>query len=262
MTGFAQPEYSERAMKTLRSLLATVGIVLSLTAAYAAPEKVTYKSGDETVSAQLYLPSSSGQHPALVVIHEWWGVTPWVDQQAEDFAAHGYASLVVDLYRGQSTQDPSVAHELMRGVPQDRAARDLTAAVTYLESRKDIQKDRIGTVGWCMGGGYALQLALADHDIKAVAINYGALATDTAQIAAMPAAVLGNFGALDHGIPPKSVEKFATQLKADGKHPDIKIYPDAGHAFENPGNKEGYRPADAEDAHARMLAFFGENLAK
>jgi carboxymethylenebutenolidase len=247
-------------MNPLRALAASVVLLLALHTAYAAPEKVTYKSGDETVTANLYLPSATGQHPALVVIHEWWGVTPWVDQQAQDFADHGYASLVVDLYRGQSTTDPAVAHELMRGVPQDRAARDLTAAVNYLESRKDIKKDRIGTVGWCMGGGYALQLALADHDIKAVAINYGALATDKVQIAAMPAAVLGNFGALDHGISPESINAFASELRAAGKHPDVKIYPDAGHGFENPANKDAYRPADTEDARSRMMAFFAANL--
>jgi carboxymethylenebutenolidase len=246
--------------KSLRSLLAYATIAFALTTAFAAPEKVTYKSGDETVSAELYLPASSGQHPALVVIHEWWGVTPWVQKQAEDFAAHGYASLVVDLYRGQSTSDPNVAHELMRGVPQDRMLRDLQAAVTYLQSRKEIKADHIGTVGWCMGGGYALQLALADHAIKAVAMNYGAIATDKAQIAAMPAAVLGNFGGLDRGIPKDSVLMFAAQLKADGKSPDIKIYDDAGHAFENPNNKDGYKPADAEDAHTRMLDFFARNL--
>jgi carboxymethylenebutenolidase len=247
-------------MKTLPRFAALLAILFSLHGLFAATEKVSYKSGDETVHGILYLPASSGKHPALVVVHEWWGVTPWVEQQAQDFADHGYVALVIDLYRGQSTSDPNVAHELARGVPQDRAIRDLKAAVTYLESRKNVNSARIGTVGWCMGGGYALQLALEDHAIKAVAINYGALATDNAQIAAMPAAVLGNFGGLDRGIPPTDVHAFESQLKADGKSPDIKIYPDAGHAFENPNNKTGYREADAEDAHARMLAFFARNL--
>jgi carboxymethylenebutenolidase len=246
-------------MKTLRSLASIIAVLFALHTAFAAPEKVSYKSGDETVTADLYLPTGSGQHPALVVIHEWWGVVPWVKDQAQDFADHGYASLVVDLYRGKSTTDPAVAHELMR-IPADRAARDLQAAVVYLQSRKDIRRDRIGAVGWCMGGGYALQLALADHDIKAVAINYGTLATDKAQIAAMPAAVLGNFGALDRGITPADVQEFATTLKASGKSADIKIYDDAGHAFENPNNKEGYKSADAADARSRMLAFFNRNL--
>ncbi len=228
--------------------------------AQAAPQTVTFSSGDETVSALLYLPATKGPYPALVVVHEWWGVSDWVKQQAQDFASHGYAALVVDLYRGKATQDPNVAHELMRGLPQDRALRDMQGAVTYLGSRKDVRKDRIGAVGWCMGGGLALQLALNDPAIRAVAINYGALSTDKAQLNAMKAEVLGNFGALDRGITPVDVHSFEATLKADGRHPDIKIYPGAGHGFENPINKDGYRPADTQDAHQRMLDFFKRTL--
>jgi carboxymethylenebutenolidase len=248
-------------MKLLRTCaVLTFAILLASRALHAAPQTVSYKSGDETVSALLYLPAGAGPHPALVLVHEWWGVTDWIKQQAQDFADHGYVALVPDLYRGKSTQDPAVAHELMRGLPGDRAVRDLVAAAGYLATRNDVRNDRIGTVGWCMGGGYALQLSLADKAIRAVAINYGALSTDKAALAAMPAAVLGNFGALDHGITPADIQQFETTLKSAGKTPDIKIYPDAGHAFENPGNKQGYVPADADDANKRMLAFFRDTL--
>lgn len=247
-------------MKFARSALALAFVLFAFQGLNAATETVSYKSGDETVNGTVYTPDGSGKHPALVIIHEWWGVTPWVEQQAQSFADHGYVALVIDLYRGKATTDPNVAHELVRGVPQDRAVRDLKAAVTYLQSRKDVNPNKIGDVGWCMGGGYALQLALADHAIKAVAINYGALETDKATLAAMPAAVLGNFGALDRGIPPEDVKKFEDALKAGGKSPDVKIYPDAGHGFENPGNKDGYRAADAADARSRMIAFFAGNL--
>jgi carboxymethylenebutenolidase len=224
------------------------------------PQTVTFASGDETVSALIYLPATKGPHPAIVVIHEWWGVTDWVKQQAQDFANHGYISLVVDLYRCKSSLDPMVAHELMRGLPQDRALRDMKGAVTYLQSLKDVRKDRIGAVGWCMGGSLALQLALNDPSIRAVAINYGAPSTDKAQIAAMKADLLGNYGALDRGITPEDVHNFEATLKATGHHPDIKIYADAGHGFQNPINKDGYRPADTQDAHQRMLDFFAKTL--
>jgi carboxymethylenebutenolidase len=74
------------------------------------------------------------------------------------------------------------------------------------------------------------------------------------------AAILGNFGALDHGITPEDVHHFASAMKALGRPVDVKIYPDAGHAFENPGNKGGYHPADSKDAHQRMREFFQKHL--
>lgn len=248
-------------MKFIRNCaVLAFAIFLSAHAVYAAPESVSFKSGDETVKALLYLPAGAGPHPAVILVHEWWGVTDWIKAQAQDFADHGYVALVPDLYRGQSTSDPAVAHELMRGLPADRAIRDLVAATAYLATRTEVRNDSIGTVGWCMGGGYALQLALADKTIRAVAINYGALATDKAAIIAMPAAVLGNFGALDRGITPADVQQFESTLKSAGKSPNIKIYADAGHGFENPANKDGYRPADTKDAHDRMIAFFADTL--
>jgi carboxymethylenebutenolidase len=148
-----------------------------------------------------------------------------------------------------------MAHELSRGLPQDQGVRDLTAAVAWLQSRKDVKPDRIGAVGWCMGGGYALQLAIASPALRAVAINYGSLATDKAALGQIHAAVLGNFGGQDRGIPPEAVHAFETAMQSLGKPVDAKIYPLAGHAFENPNNAAGFRPADAADALARIDSF-------
>lgn len=97
-------------------------------AALAAPvktESVDFRSGNETVSAYLAAPDSGGPHPALVVIHEWWGLNDWVKEQARNFADQGYVALAVDLYGGKVAYDPNFAHELSRGVPQDRAIREL-----------------------------------------------------------------------------------------------------------------------------------------
>ena len=196
------------------------------------------------------------------MIHEWWGLNDWIKQEAAGYAAKGYVALAVDLYRGKVASDPETAHELSRGLPQDQGVQDLVAAVKYLESRKDVEHDRIGAVGWCMGGGYALQLAIAEPALKAVAVNYGALATDKAALAKIHAAVLGNFGGQDHGIPPDAVHAFEASMQSLGKPVDAKIYPDAGHAFENPNNKTGYRPEDAADALARVDRFFAAELQK
>lgn len=245
-----------------RRLALLLSVVLAVPSLFAAtqPREVSFPSGNETVHGFLYTPSAPGLHPAIVVIHEWWGLTPWVKEQAAELSAQGYVTLAVDLYRGKSTTDPEVAHELMRGLPQDRGVRDLVAAANYLKTLKSVDPHRLGAVGWCMGGTYAALLAVNDPDLRAVAINYGALPTDTADLQKIHAAILGNFGALDHGITPDDVHAFAAAMKALGKPVNVKIYPDAGHAFENPDNKGGYRPADSKDAHERMRVFFKTHL--
>ena len=183
-------------MKKFRILLFTVPVLLVAFAATArAQQAVTFPSGDSTAQALLYLPQGPGPHPALIVIHEWWGLNDWIKQEAAGYAAKGYVTLAVDLYRGQVATTPDLAHELSRGLPQDQGVRDLTAAVEWLEDRKDVKRDRIGAVGWCMGGGYALQLAIASPALRAVAVNYGSLATDKGALARIHAAVLGTSAA-------------------------------------------------------------------
>lgn len=229
-------------------------------ASVSGPQDVSFQSGGETVRGVLFTPKGAGPFPAIVVIHEWWGLNGWIKQQAETFAEHGYVTLAVDLYRGKVATDPETAHELMRALPQDRGVRYLTSAVAYLKTRKDVEPARIGAVGWCMGGGFAFQLAIAEPSLRAVAINYGAVDTDPGQLKGIHAAVLGNFGALDKGITPDDVHAFAAEMRKLGHPVDVKEYPDAGHAFENPDNHGGYRAADAADAQQRMLAFFACSL--
>jgi carboxymethylenebutenolidase len=226
------------------------------------PTQISFPSGNETVHGLLYLPSTPGPHPAIVVIHEWWGLNDWIKEQAANFASQGYVTLAVDLYRGKVATDSETAHELMRGLPQDRGVRDLVSAADYLKTLKSVDHNRIGAVGWCMGGGFAAAFAVADPDLRAVAINYGSLPTDPASLARIHAAILGNFGGLDLGITPQDVYDFAAAMQSIGKPVNVKIYPDAGHAFENPNNKGGYRPADAEDAAQRMRVFFRDHLER
>ncbi|MGB0121888.1 MAG: dienelactone hydrolase family protein [Silvibacterium sp.] len=251
-------------MNHMKRLVVFCCLVLAVPRLLAAsqPTPVSFPSGNETVQGLLYSPSTPGPHPALIVIHEWWGLNDWIKQQASDFAAQGYVTLAVDLYRGKVATDPETAHELMRGLPQDRGVRDLVSAANYLKGLKNVDASRIGAVGWCMGGGFAAQFAVGDPDLRAVAINYGSLPTDPAALKQIHAAILGNFGALDQGITPQDVHDFAAAMQSLGKPVDVKIYPDAGHAFENPNNKGGYRPADANDAAQRMRVFFHDHLQR
>lgn len=248
-------------LTTSLALLACISLLMS-TAFAAEGKPVTYKSGDETVKAILYTPAGKGPFPALIVIHEWWGLNDWVKEQAGKLADEGYVALAVDLYRGKVADNSDLAHELMRGLPEDRATRDLKAAYAFLAVRPDVKKDRIGAIGWCMGGGYALAAALAEPGLDADVINYGRLVTDPDELKKIHAPVLGLFGGQDRGITPDDVKKFQVAMEKEGKKIDVKIYPDAGHAFENPHNKQGYRPEDAADAWQRTVAFLAANLKK
>jgi len=237
--------------------------LLSAICTFAATGKtVSYKSGDETVRGMLYTPEGKGPLPALVVIHEWWGLNDWVKDQASRLADQGYVTLAVDLYRGKVATTPDEAHEIMRGVPEDRAARDLHAAVEFLKAQSNVKKDRIGSIGWCMGGGYSLNVALQEPTLAAAVINYGHLATDADSLKKISAAILGIFGGQDRGIPVEDVKKFEQTLKQQGKKVEIVIYPDAGHGFENPINKTGYRADDTADAWKHTTSFLEGTLKK
>jgi carboxymethylenebutenolidase len=244
---------------TLALLLAVVSPIFSFAAS---GKTVSYKSADETVQGMLYAPEGKGRFPALVVIHEWWGLNDWVKEQALKLADQGYVTLAVDLYRGKVATTPDEAHELMRGVPEDRAARDLHAALEFLKSQPNVNQDRIGSIGWCMGGGYALNLALQEPSLSAAVINYGHLAADADSLKKINAAILGIFGGQDRGIAVDDVKQFEQTLKRLGKSVDIMIYPAAGHAFENPNNQTGYRADDAADAWKRIASFLASTLKK
>jgi carboxymethylenebutenolidase len=155
---------------------------------------------------------------------------------------------------------PDEAHQIMRGVPEDRAQRDLLAATTFLRSLNTVNGKKVGAIGWCMGGGYALDLAIADPKLKAVVINYGHLATEKSNLRKIHASVLGLFGGEDQGIPVADIRKFETELQGMNKKVEIHIYPDAGHAFENPNNEKGYRADDAANAQKLTAEFLQKNL--
>jgi len=234
--------------------------LLAITAVAAEGHPVSYRSGDETIHGVLYLPQGKGPFPALVVVHEWWGLNEWVKQQASNLAHQGYAALAIDLYRGKVATTADEAHEIMRGVPEDRANRDLLAATAYLRTLTTVDAKRMGSIGWCMGGGYAFDLAVLDPKLKVAVVNYGHLAADDSTLKKIHASVLGIFGGKDVGIPAADINKFEKQMKALDKKVEIHIFPDAGHAFENETNLKAYRKEDADNARKYTVDFLAKNL--
>ena len=225
-----------------------------------ADRMVSYRSGSETVAGYLAAPRPDGRRPAVVVIHEWWGLNDWVKARADAFARQGYVALAVDLYRGKVASDADTAHQLMRGLPEDRGLRDLKAAVEYLRARPDVDGKHVGAIGWCMGGGWSLNLAVAEPTLAGAVIYYGHLMTEDATIKGLGVPLLGNFGGKDQGIPADSVREFEKKAKAAGKTVDFKIYPEAGHGFASSQDPKVFRADDAKDADARTGAFFARVL--
>lgn len=225
-------------------------------------KKVTYISGKDTVSGFLAMPEGGGKHPALIVIHEWWGLLPWVEHNAEEFARNGYVALAIDLYRGESTTDPKVAGKLAGSVPKDRAVTDLKSAFEYLKNMKNVDSSKIGSIGWCMGGSYSFVAALTLPQLAEVTVCYGNLSSDPKEVEKIKAPVLCIFGKEDKVYTPESVKGFEAAAKKEGKSVEVHMYPGVGHAFMNPNNKGGYSKEQADKAWKVIYTFLGKNLKK
>lgn len=222
-------------------------------------QKIIFQSGIENINGLLVLPGDASPHRAVIAIHEWWGLNDWVMKQATNLAANGYIVFAVDLYRGKVTTDPSEARKLKRNLPGDRALDDMKAVFRYLSTRPDVDSKYISSVGWSLGGGLALQLAIREPRLAACIVNYGVLPTQDVELQSINAPVLGNFGTLDRSIPVGNVRAFEMAMSALGKSVDIKLYEGAGHAFENSTNERVYRAVAAADAWRRTLAFLATN---
>src|SRR5690348_6739148 len=225
------------------------------------PHMMTLQRGADKVSGFLAVPRHPGRHRAVIAMHEWWGLNDWVKEQATNLAANGYVAFAVDLYQGNVATNPSEARKLKRGLLDELVLRAMRASFEYLTDRPDVDPTHIGSIGWSMGGSYALQFAIHEPRLAACVVNYGALPTDPVAIQHIHAQVLGMFGALDRGIPPGTVRAFEQGMRAANKSVEIKIYHGAGHGFQNPDNTRGYRPGPAADAWSRTLAFFAHAQA-
>ncbi len=196
--------------------------------------------------------------PAIIVVHEWWGLNANIKAVADRYAGEGYLVLAVDLF-GRVATTPDTAMVLYQTAMQNIPAgeQNVAAAVTYLKAQG---AKKIGSVGYCFGGHWSLRTGLVGgDDIKAVVMYYGAPITQPAQIARLRAPVLGLFGGKDTGIPVDSVRAMERVMKAAGRAVTINVYADANHAFANPSG-QAYNAAAATDAWEKSLAFFRANL--
>ncbi|HEY6405722.1 MAG TPA: dienelactone hydrolase family protein [Nitrososphaeraceae archaeon] len=233
--------------------------------------KLQNKSVEYTEGSLGYLvyPSSTGKNatsvtgqqqklPAVVMIHEWWGLNDNIKEMADELAGEGYVVLGADLYNGEVATDPNRARELSSSVRENpqQAITNLQSAVQYLASLPNVNSSRIAALGWCFGGGQSLQLALnsEQHPLAATVIYYGNLVNDTSELSKIKWPVLGIFGDQDNSIPVDSVRAFERGLNETGVTNEIYIYPGVGHAFANPSG-DNYAPQETADAWQKTLTF-------
>jgi carboxymethylenebutenolidase len=219
---------------------------------------VNYHDGN-SVGYLVYPTNYTNQKlPAVIMIHEWWGLNDNIKNMANMLAKEGYVVLSVDLYNGTAATDSSRASELSASVRNNPsgAIANMKSAVSYLSSLENVNASRIASLGWCFGGGQSLQLALnsEEHPLAATILYYGNLVNNTEALSKIKWPVLGIFGDQDQSIPVDTVKQFEQALNEIGVTNEIYIYPGVGHAFANPSN-DNYAPKETADAWQKTLAF-------
>jgi len=237
-------------------LAAVLANPLLARAAAAGLQQVTIETADgREVAAALALPAQTPA-PAVLLVHEWWGLNDQIKATAAEFAKQGYVALAVDLYGGQVATTDNGAKALMGAVKAEEATATLVAWINYLKEEAP-STGKIGTVGWCFGGGWSLSASLA-APVDATVVYYGNVARSAEQLAPLQSPVLGHFATQDQWINQAMVEGFEAAMKAAGKSLEAHWY-EANHAFANPSGGR-YDEADAKLAWQRTLDFFAAHL--
>ena len=215
---------------------------------------ITTKGG-ETVSGAIALPATQPA-PALLLIHEWWGLNAEIKTMAAEFAKEGYVALAADLYGGSVATSPQEAQALMQSVDSEKATDTLVSWVEWLRANPAVN-GKVAAVGCTNGGGWAINAAMATP-LEATIIYYGQLPQSAAEVKSVAGPVLGHFGEKDKFITREMVAGFERAMKEAGKPLTVHWY-DADHAFANPTGAN-YDKEDAQLALKRTLEFLKQAL--
>lgn len=224
--------------------------------------RVQFQSGRTAITAEQCRPQAKGIYPGVLVVQEWWGLNGHIKDVTARFAREGYTALAPDLYSRlghKVTSDPKEAQRLMEALDEETALLDLEAALQYLKTLDCVDEDRLGVVGFCMGGSYALRLACRPGVVRAAIPFYGQVPED-AILQRLACPVLYFYGDADPWIARQEVNRFRECLKRSKKTGEVVIYPNAPHAFFNDTRRDVYRADAARDAWQRTLAFLDTHL--
>jgi carboxymethylenebutenolidase len=213
--------------------------------------------GGEKMTAEIAMPATLPA-PTVILIHEWWGLNDQIRAVAAEYAKQGYIALAVDLYGKPPATTADGAKALMSAVNPAIATEKLQESVKFLKNHKD-STGKVGTVGWCFGGGWSLNTALA-ADVDAVVVYYGNVKKTAEQVTTLNAPLMGHFGTLDKSINKSMVNGFEESLKEAGKTDYQIFWYEADHAFANPTGGR-YDAEDAKLAWERTMGFFDTHLS-
>ena len=223
---------------------------------------VAYEAADGAViTGYLAMPAGDGPHPAVLMIHEWWGLNQDITILANALAQEGYVVLAADADRGDLATTVPQALSLTRSTPVQQIRGDLDAALAFLRGHEAVDADRIGSMGFCFGGRESMHLGIRAEGLAAVVTLYGSgLVTEPAELGnlAENGPVLGIFGEDDGSIPLREVEAFDEALDAIGAEHTITVYPEVGHAFVKSSTYQN--DGAAGEAWAELVAFFESAL--
>ena len=247
-------------LKGLASLpLATVLAIPELSRAAAGKLDTVTMTTDSGVqaSAAIALPENANA-PAVLLIHEWWGLNDQIKSVAAELANLGYVALAVDLYGGKVVDTPDEARSLMQAVDSNEATDILSGWIEFLKSHSQTN-GKVGTVGWCFGGGWSLNASIA-APVDATVIYYGNVKKSAADLNTLGSPVLGHFATEDGWINQEMVDGFIDAMLAAGKGDNISVHwYEADHAFANPTSAR-YDADDAALAWQRTTEFFKQHL--
>ncbi|HEX8409757.1 MAG TPA: alpha/beta fold hydrolase [Thermoanaerobaculia bacterium] len=220
-------------------------------------ERVEFPSNGHTCSGYF-----AGEGPGIVVIQEWWGLVPHIEELVDRFAGAGFAAIAPDLYHGETTKSPDQATKLLMELDAERAGKEIIGAGRYLMQRPECtSKDKYGVVGFCMGGALAQYAATIDPEHVGAAVSfYGGFKKVDTQWDRLAAPLLLIYGENDKGVPADQGRQLAEKLKGMGKEVELVIEPNADHAFFNDTRPEVYNADAAADAWRRTLELFRRTL--
>jgi carboxymethylenebutenolidase len=209
-----------------------------------------------------YLAVPADEHgPATIVLQEWWGVDAHIRSVCDRFAAEGFFALAPDLYRGETTTQPSEAEQKMMALSMDQAEKDMCGAAEFLSAQPGFEGSGVGSVGFCLGGGLAIWAAAACPQITAAATYYYVMPHGKPDFADIKCPVLGHFGIADQFIPLDDANTLESELRAAGVEVTFHYYEGAGHAFFNDTNRLGTYDADtARSSWERTVSFLRSAL--
>ncbi|MCZ6544695.1 MAG: dienelactone hydrolase family protein [Chloroflexi bacterium] len=222
-------------------------------------DSIDFAANGGTASGYLAYPTEGGPYPGVVVIQEWWGLNDNIKDIANRIAAEGYVAVAPDLYHGEVADEPDLAQKLMMAMVQEQATKDMNGAVAALQARDDVVSDRIGTTGFCMGGGLALLLHMQNGAVKASAPFYGVPMGDLADCKNIQGGVLGIYAGLDGFVTQEYVDQVGQALNDAGVPNEIVVYPEADHGFFN-DTSDVFKADDASDSWEKLKTFFASNL--